>query len=305
MKKFMNKLVALAIIMAGTAAQAQISQSLETATGEYKGGSTYSAMFREFTKACPNLGMVERETSGSGENIDLLTGNKVKMAWVQSDMLFYTKMLDPNKVANIRALFPLYDEELHFISRAKQKTVGKFAALGIGDKVELTNLSDLKGKTLGAVGGSIISANIVNAKTGLNMKVVTFQKNQDLLNALVESKVDAILVVGGAPHAIPKTLDSSFRLMAVNQEFLQPLSDVYTPTKISYSNMGQVGVSTVSTSALAVTRVYSKKVSDQLKKVQDCFHNTVDDLKDATGTHEKWQKIDPNAKVKWPMYEFK
>lgn len=300
------KLMGLALLASvSISAQAQLNLDMTTATGDSKGGSTYSAMFREFAKACPNLNLRERESNGSIDNFDLLTGNKVKMAWVQGDVAFYTKMLDPAKVENVRALFSLFNEELHFISKVKTRTVGKFAALGIGDKVEVTKLSDLRGKTLGAVGGSIISAKIVNAKTGLNMNIASFPKNQDLLDALVSGKIDAILVVGGAPHNLPKALDTSYRLMSVDQEFMKPLSEVYTPAKLSYANMAQVGVDTVATPAIAVTRIYSKKVSEQLQKVQQCFNDHVEDLQSSDGTHEKWQKVKANAPMKWPAYDFK
>lgn len=303
MRKILKWLPALALCF--TAAHAQVGGPLTTATGDYKGGSTYSAMYKELAKACPNIGMSERETNGSGENIDLLTGNQVNMAWVQSDLLFYTKMMDPNKVSNIRALFPLYPEELHFISQARSKTVGKFAALGIGDKVELTKISELAGKSLGVVGGSAITAAIVNAKTNLNMKLVTYSKNQEMLNALVAGKVDAILVVGGAPHAVPRSLNTTYRIMAIDEQYLEPLSDVYMPAKVSYSNLAQVGVQTVATPALAVTRVYSQRMATRLQEVQKCFHEKLDDLKDSTGTHEKWQKVNAKSDTKWPMYDFK
>lgn len=284
------------------------AQTFVVATGAEK-GSTYTQMFNELRAACTIPPMSPTYTNGSVTNIELLTGNKVNGAFVQSDLLFSTKSTNPGKVANIKTLVGLHAEELHFIARSDTyKTggygVGKFK-FG-GTSVSYNTINDLAGKQIGAVGGSVLSGRLVAQFSGLNFVVREYPNNDDLKRGLLEGEVDSILVVGGAPHALVSSLDSNYKLLPVPPDAATRLKDIYGPALLSYSNLNANGVPTISTQALFVTRVYnSTTMLAALASLRSCFNAKLGDIKDALGTHAKWQDVQSNNVGKWPLYELK
>lgn len=90
----------------------------------------------------------------------------------------------------------------------------------------------------------------------------------------------------------------------VGQDTQARVKDVYQPTVVGYDNLGQAGVPTVSTQALFVTRTYeSTSMKSTLAKLRSCMKKNLPELKDATGTHAKWQDVQANDDGKWPVYE--
>lgn len=288
------------------------AQALMVATGNLKTG-TYSKMFTELNRWCQpstiGIGISQRETSGSTENVALLLNNQVNAAIVQSDLLFFSKAANTRGIDRIKTLFGLHPEELHFIARADTKTEGGWGVGKLkfgGQQVSYTTLADLKGRPIGAVGGSVLSARVVSQFAGLDLKVVEFPNNDALKSALLEGKVDAILVVGGAPHALVASLDKNYRLLPVGQDTQARLKDVYAPTSVGYDNLGQAGVPTVNTLALFVTRTYeSQGMRTALLNLRRCMKNALPEIKDALGTHAKWQDVKADDDGKWPVYDLK
>lgn len=272
------------------------------ATGDAKTGSPYSKMFNQLNARCTEK-MTEHGTNGSIQNIELLTSNAVNAAIVQTDMLFFMKSTDPEKVANVKTLFTLHPEELHFVARADTKTEGGILGIG-GNKVTFNTVGDLKSRTVGAVGGSVVSGRIFSSQSGLNFKVQQFANNDELKSALLDGRVDTILIVGGAPHDLVKSLDTKFRILAVDTGTAAKVAAVYKPAKVSYTNLNQAGVNTVSTQANFVTRVYrSSEKIEQLKQIRNCFNTKLVGIVDATGTHPKWQLVNQSDRGNWPYYE--
>lgn len=303
MKKILITLAALAISVSSYA-----QDTFSVATGDSKGGSTYSQMFRELSVRCgTTANLSERETTGSVQNMELLTGNQVNAAIVQTDLLFFTKMTDESKVANIRTLAALHPEELHFIARGDVKREGGvgIGSFKVGGKdVVFNTVADLKTRTIGAVGGSVLSGRVFSAQSGLAFTVQEFKNNDDLKAALLAGTVDSILVVGGAPHGLVKGLDQRFRMLAVDPATATKVSSVYAPTKLSYGNLNQSGVPSVSTQALLVTRLYrSPATLQQLANMRACFDRELPHIQDQAKTHPKWQLVDTANKGKWPVYE--
>lgn len=294
----------LALAVASLAISATAQEAFEVAVGDPKG--TYSAVFKELQAFCPIVGQ-GKPTNGSIDNLALLTGNDVTMALVQADLLFYTQQNDPSKVANIKTLFTLHPEELHFIARGEGKkeggvTLGSFNVGGTAKQYK--TLEDLAGRPVGAVGGSVLSGRVVSSVSGLNFKVVQYQKNEDLQKALLGGEVDAILVVGGAPHSLVKTLTPAYRILSVSPEQQKKLGSIYAPATLSYSNLGQTGVPTLTTQAIMVTRMFrSPEILGNLSKVRACFEQKLPTIQDTRKTHEKWQVIDASNKGKWTWYD--
>ena len=296
----MKKLFVIAAMMTSFIANAQ---EFVVATGDTKGGSTYSKMFNELNKACSkSIQMTEQQSTGSIANLDMLIGNKVNAAMVQADMLFFNKATDEAKVANIKTLVTLYPEELHFVARGDVKKEGGFMGIG-ANKVVFSTINDLASRPVGAVGGSVLSGRVVSSQSGLNFQVFEYPNNDALKAALLEGKIDAILVVGGAPHSLISSLDQRYKLLSVPVDMQKKLSGVYSPTKLSYSNLNQAGVTSVATQSLLVARTYkSPAMIAQLKSVRDCFYQEVPTLQDRVGSFPKWQQVDVSDKGKWDWY---
>lgn len=297
--------VAIALAFAVSTAFAQ-AEPFEVATGDSKGGSTYSQMYREFAQRCSSMmPLRERETTGSVQNVSLLTGNQVKGAFVQTDLLFFTKMTDEAKVANVKTLFAMHPEQLHFVARADVKKEGGYLGGRLGGKeVSFNTIADLKGRAVGAVGGSVTSARVFSAQSGLNFAVQEFATNDLLKVALLEGKVDTVLVVGGAPHKLVESLDARFRILPVDAATVTKVAGVYSPAKLSYSNLGAAGVPSVSTQALFVTRTFrSAETQQQLADLRACFVKQLPNIQDAAKSHPAWQRVNELDKGKWAWYE--
>jgi TRAP-type uncharacterized transport system substrate-binding protein len=299
----MKKTFFIAAMMTSFVASAQ---EFVVATGDSKGGSTYSKMFNELNKACSkSIQMTEQQSTGSIANLDMLIGNKVNAAMVQADMLFFNKSTDEAKVANIKTLVTLYPEELHFVARGDVKKEGGFMGIG-ANKVVFNTINDLASRPVGAVGGSVLSGRVVSSQSGLNFQVVEYPNNDALKAALLDGKIDAILVVGGAPHSLISSLDQRYKLLSVPIDMQKKLSGVYSPTKLSYSNLNQAGVTSVATQSLLVARTYkSPAMITQMSKLRSCFKDEAGNIADKIGTHAKWQLVDVNDQGKWAYYDLK
>lgn len=288
------------------------AQELIVATGNLKSG-TYSQMFTELNKYCQpsTIGIMikQRETTGSVENLSLLLGNKVNAAWLQSDLLFMARAMDRSKTEPIKTIVGLHPEEVHIVARADTKKEGGYGIGSFkvgGTTVTYNTLNDLKGRPIGAVGGSVVTAKLISQMAGLDFNVIEYANNEALKAAIIANEVDAAVIVGGAPHALVASLSRQFRLIPIGQDTAEKLKDVYQyGSKLSYDNLGQAGVPTVATQALFVTRRYeSAKMTATFAKLRKCFKDNLGDIKDALGTHAKWQDVQAANDGKWPLYEF-
>lgn len=291
-------------------AHAQPAEKFSVAGGGgLKNGSTYSAMLGDLASVCSTdaLAIEETNTSGGVENLELLKTNKVKSAVVPTDLLMNARRENPASVASIKTLFAMHPEEVHFIARDGVKTEGgvSFAGMNVGgSKVSYNNVEDLKGRPVGAVGGSVVTAQVVSFFLKLGLQVTPFADNTKLIAALTKGEIDAAVVVAGAPSGAVKALPAGgFKLMPIlmNAE----LAAVYTPTKLQYANLSNNKVvDTISTQALFVTRTFrSAEMMANLGALRSCFYASLPKIQDKDGTHAKWQVVDGNDRGKWEWYD--
>lgn len=292
----------LAIIFsAGCVPGSAHAQSLKVATGSAKG--TYSTMLRELKEQCDVLPFTEQPTDGSMSNVDMLVGNQVNAAFVQSDVLFFRARTE--NLTNVKTLLALHPEEVHIIALSGPKKEG--GVMGIGSKaVTLNSVADLAGRQVGAAGGSYITAQVIRLQSEIPFQVVNYTSNDDLIKAVASGSLDAAVIVGGSPMAAVAALDSRFKLLAIPEAVQAKLKSVYSPAKLTYSRMGAAGVPSVSTDALFVTREYkTAKMVSQLAGLRRCAVKAIPEIQEALGTHPKWQAVDVNNRGKWAWYELK
>jgi len=302
----MSRLIGM-LVLGLALAQAQTDTRFMTvATGTPTG--TYAKMYKDMGQVCTQAAyLLERGTSGTLENIELLLSNQVSMAFLQVDALEAKKQIDQDQRVNqIKALIPLYPEEIHLLVRADlSNTTGYFFNR---KKLPVTRFSELAGRTIGAWGGSLITTRVVQAQTGVKFKnIVVFQgrtAQADALNALSQGQIDAILAVGGQPVSWIKDLPSGqYRLL--NFDLMEKLPQaLYKPARISYPNLNLDSVQTFSVLSILATRDFrTPERARLLTQYKNCVISKITDLREGEGRHPKWSVVDPTATPPWPVYE--
>jgi TRAP-type uncharacterized transport system substrate-binding protein len=277
------------------------AQQLKVATGGATG--TYSAMLKQASQLCgTSIALTEQNTSGSMENINLLVGNQVNAAFVQTDVLYFRARTED--LGGVKTLVALHPEEVHVLALA-ESLIKEGGVVGIGAKpIQLATVKDLAGRRVGAVGGSAITAQVIRLQAEIGFNVVEFPDNKALINGLQSGAADAGVLVGGAPLGAISELKGGWKLLPFPEDVVNRLKSVYRPARLNYAGIGQMGVNTIATDALFVTREYkTAKFVDALGKFRGCLLAGLDELKESTGMHPKWQAVDPTNKGKWPYYE--
>ena len=308
----LNKFISIGALVAAFAsapAYAQAEKFTIAGGGGAKNGSTYSAMLGDLAGVCSTdeLPLEEVNTNGGVKNLELLKANKVKAALVPTSVLAAAKLENSTSVANIKTLFALHPEEVHLVARADTKFEGGVTMFGKnvgGDKVAYNQAEDLKGRTVGAVGGSVVDARILGSMLHLGYNVTPFDDNAKLFDALTKGQLDAAVIVAGAPSTVVEKLPNGrFKFLPIRPN--QELASVYNPTKVQYQNVSEgKAVDTISTQALLVSRTFrSPEMLTSLAKLRACFVASVPKLQDKDGSHPKWQDVDPTNRGKWDWYD--
>lgn len=278
------------------------AQQLKVATGF--ASNTYSKMLKELSGVCgTSIGIVEQNSSGSMDNVNLLTGNAVNAAFVQNDVLAFRAQTED--LGNIKTLATLHPEEVHVLALAVSKLT-QGGVMGVGAKpVVFNTVKDLRGLRVGAVGGSAITAQVIRLQSEIDFKVVEFPDNKALVGAITKGDVEAGLFVGGAPlGTVAELQGDGWKLLPFPEDVMGKLKAVYRPARLNYAKIKQMGVQTVAAEALFVTREYkTAKMTDGLAKLRSCFRDQVGELAETTGMHPKWQAVNIDNRGKWPYYD--
>ncbi|OLV18332.1 TAXI family TRAP transporter solute-binding subunit [Deinococcus marmoris] len=293
----MTRVLSLLLLSTLGLAHAADPISFNVATGSPTG--TYSAMFRNIGQVCAQSAYLkERGTGGSLDNIDLLMNNEVSLAFVQSDVLKAREQIDQDpRMASIKALLPLYDEEIHLFAKppvTSKSFLGKTTVTGV------QTFGDLKNKRVAAWGGSVITAKVLSAKLAVPYSIVPVKDQPAAFAALNAGQVDAVLAVIGQPAPWVKEL-SGVQLVPV--PFSPPLNGIYTAAKLRYPNLSVSSVPTVAVQSVLVTRDF--KTPDKKEKLlayKKCAVGKLVNLQEDEGMHPKWQQVTFKT---WPWSEYK
>ncbi|MEO5734676.1 MAG: hypothetical protein ABIN96_01040 [Rubrivivax sp.] len=297
---------AIAVTLALISSSLQ-AQQLVVATGE--AGNTYDLMAKQLGQACERDAgrtIVSKPSSGSMDNIDRLLNNEVPAAMVQTDVLRYRQSRDD--LSQIKALFQLHPEEVHVLALSGTRSFGKVPAVdgfagipGLG--VPFNTLADLRGRKVGAWGGSLVTAQVIRLQAEIDFQLVEFADAAAALKALTDKSVDALVSVGGSPQPWVQRLDRQFRLVPIAEADALKLKSFYRRAKLSYGNLGQTGVQTVATDAVLAVRDYkTPAMSAMLLWARGCFSEHLAELQETPGTQATWQKIDSSIGPNWSPY---
>lgn len=294
------KKILIGLALAAMALMAS-AQQLQVATG--KAGDTYSTMLKQLAQRCGSgVAIIEHPSAGSNDNINQLVGNQVNAAFVQSDVLWLRARTED--LGNVKTLLALHPEQVHIVART-QSGLKQGGVMGIGgSEVVLHDITALAGRRVGAAGGSLVTAQVIRLQSEIPFHTVPFDKGDDVLAALDKGDIEAAIFVGGAPLGTISKLGPQYKLLPVPALVLEKLKGVYRPARLNYQKMGATGVATVATDALFVTREYkTPKMTDGLAKLRACATESIDELRETTGTHPAWQGVNAENRGKWPWYE--
>ncbi len=275
--------------------------------GGAKNKSVYSDMLGTIAQYCntDELTIEEVQSSGGPDNLVALKGNKVKAAIIPTDVLLDAKLQNASSVAGIQTLFALHPEDEHLIARGDAKVeggvnIGKF---NIGGKdVVINNAEDLKGRPLGAVGGSAVTARILSELLKMGWIVTPYPNTQAMLDALTAHQVDAVLISAGSPSPAVASIKGNFKLLPIRGN--ADTANVYQASKVQYPNLnGNRAVDTLSARALLVSRTFrSQEMLSALGKLRACLRDKLDSIKDADGSHAAWQSVSAEEHGNWTWY---
>ena len=269
---------------------------------------TYIAFGHDIAKEAAKAGLKVSvyETGGSIENINRITSKeKVGLAIVQSDVLGFLSRskseLSQDAASKMRLFAPLYDEEVHILTRK-----------------DINNISDLNGKkvVVGSEGsGSMITAVNIFSILGITpSKMYKIAPPQGVV-AVLNNEVDAIIFVGGKPVKMFKNMEELAKIKEgenagkLDQVHFIPLNDSkllkeYKPATITHNDYNFVAenIPTIAVTSLLVTYDYTMKTGDYYKnhcsnmaKLARVLRDNLEDLK-ANG-HPKWQEVDMSAEI--------
>lgn len=253
-------------------------------------GSTNSDMFRDLGRVCTSSAFLrQRQTSGSVENLELLLSNQVSLAFVQLDYLKAKEQIERDpRVREVKQLLALNADEIHVIA---PRPVQKKSFLGRVTVQGARSYRELSGKAVGAWGGSVTTARVLAAKSGVRMQVQEFRSREEAMSALAAGKVAAVIAVVGQPADWVRALDpQKFALLPLDLP-ASTFGGLYRPATLRYAGLGN-GVATYAVQRLLVTRDFkTPERRAQLGKYQACARAHLTELQETPGFHPKWNEV--------------
>ena len=292
------------LLVAPVVAVAQNLPSLRMATGGEKG--TYYAMSINMATYCgQGLSLQVQKTGGSDDNIERLTSsNKADIGIVQKDILF--KRLNFNRdtaIGNLLTVMPLHYEAMHVVALEKSGLT-KFSELG-SVKGGIMGYGAKAAKKVGVYGGSIESAEIIRDLSGVNFEIVVVENIDAALATMNESRIDAILAMGGTPLSWvdEKLKRGQHRLLAFDQP-MEKVERAYRRASITYTKLGVNALPTIATDAVLVTRNFtSAEKVRAVSLLRKCIQTELTRMQEADDTHGQWGNVQKDGQVSgWAVF---
>ncbi len=294
----MKRLILSVTILAFTCA---VQAAITCSTGGLKG--VYHSEFKSISDACSEkVELHEKNTKGSGDNLDDLEQGRSPCGWVQSDVLAKDVNINNNPLAgeeNLKVLMVLHNEALHLIVKPGI-IVGK-NVVGMGGR-PAKSLADLKGLTVGSFGGSVTTAEIIN-KPEWQFHIKEYDDNAGAIAGLTKGDVQAVLAVVGQQAPWIAEL-KGLQFLAINGDEGAKVGKFYVPETLNYRNMGGTGVPTVAVQTLLmVGNVRTPTRLKELSVLKNCIVENLPEFQAGGDHHIKWRDVKLNAQTTRSFYE--
>lgn len=288
------RILALALLVAPVArshAQADFTVADASSSG------TYAKMLSEIVQHCPSdvLHIVEvKSDGGAPENLDALANNKVRAAFLHSDVYFANAQSDPMTYGSLQVLVALYPEQIHVLALRQSKTSKKGMSFG---KQEFNSLADARDFVVGAAGGGVFTAKILSGQGNGGFRVTSYTNGAAVIAALNSGEIAAAIFVGAQPLPNLEKLDKTmYKLIPIGETISGSVSGVYRPATVNYPGLTNGPVKTMAPTAVLLTRKYNTPAMvDAQRTFRRCFEQHLDELKD-TGS-SNWGAVDLSLRI--------
>ncbi|OGM95255.1 hypothetical protein A2524_04400 [Candidatus Wolfebacteria bacterium RIFOXYD12_FULL_48_21] len=305
MKRTLNATLALSLLLlfafsTTTFAAEQLTVAADSSSG------TYSKALGEIVGVCGDENLQIKAaagvTGGAVGNLDALFNNQADAAFLHSDVYFANAQADP-AYNTLKTLVALWKEPIHILALKQSKTPKPKKYMMNDGMYTFTDLADLRGQKVGAAGGGVYTARILQGQGEGGFTVVPFDDGKKLLDALTSGSIAAAIYVGAAPLPNIEKLDkNTYKLLPISEKIGSKVTGVYRPATINYPGLTNGPVKTLAPMATLLTRKFSteKKIAAQ-RKFRECFQSKLGELQD-TGSRQ-WQQVDKSDQGVLPWYE--
>lgn len=252
-------------------------------------------------------------SKGSIDNLTGLFGKRFTHAIVQEDVLRFYAQNEPNKYNSnsVKALLSMHIEPIHLVIPKGYTPSGNslFSKLGLGGGDAPLNITDLKGQTVGAWGGSVLSAKALSMFLGLNLNVVELPEGTARTRAEIP-----VFIVGGHPDKSVEyylsTGEYNLLPLKIDESLLKEEAPFYSKVKVSYKVDGkQKNFDTFGVRALLIGKNYRRdSLNENSSRLATCLDESLIDLNDDFNTSPQWQIIyqlnEEGTQTSWPYFPF-
>ncbi len=289
LSKSINRIMfALALVCVSTQLFAQTP--FKVASNSSSG--TYDRMLGEIIAVCNSdeLEIVSADVKGGAVgNLDALYNNKVNAAFMHSDVFMSSAQADPN-YNRFQTLVALYPEPIHVLALKVSKTTEN-GALHWG-KAAFGSLAETKGYKVGAAGGGVVTARILQGQGEGGFSVVPYNDGNEVIAALDKGEIAAAIFVGAAPLPNLEKLDKQkYKLIPIGATIENKVQGVYRPASVNYPGLTSGPLHTLAPMATLMTKKYTTPAMiDMQRKFRDCFNTHLGELKD--GHSPNWEFVE-------------
>lgn len=261
---------------------------------------TYAKMLGELIGACSNenldIKQAQGVTGGAPGNLEALVNNKAQAAFMHSDVFQAHVALDAS-YKRYQTLVALYPEPIHVVALRVSKTLKKEGGVGgyfqKDVPVTFNTLDDVRGYTVGAAGGGVYTAQILQANGEGGFNVSDKGNGDAVMAALNSGEIAVAIFVGAAPLPNLEKLDKNkYKIIPVGDTIANKTSikTYYRSASINYPGLTAGAIKTIAPMATIMTRKYDgeKKVAMQ-RSFRDCFNRKLGDLRDDGSPG--WQQV--------------
>lgn len=255
---------------------------------------TYKKMLGEIIGVCSTDDFTITEapgiTGGAPGNLDALVNNKAQAAFLHSDVFFANAQADPS-YKRFQTLVALYPEPIHILALKESKSKKKGMSFG---KQEFASLADTKDFSVGAAGGGVFTARILQGQGDGGFHTQPYNSGDEVIAALNNGDIAVAIFVGAAPLPIIDKLNKNlYKLLPIGESIANRVQGVYRPVSINYAGLTNGPLRTLAPMATLLTRKYNtEKMVAVQRHFRDCFYQHLPDLKD-TGS-PNWEAVQPN-----------
>ncbi|MCU0922322.1 MAG: hypothetical protein MUF16_18670 [Burkholderiaceae bacterium] len=261
-------------------------------------GKVYELMIRDMQSACNGAVRVCPVTSTGGlQNLSLIAANEAELGIVQLDTLKQMKEGGDDALQSLQIVMPLHGNLLHVLTLAEGSSVDVVNLPLVGAKVPFTGstirfdkVSQLRGRTVVAVGSAQLMARSIDAQYRLGLQLLAADNDADALRAVRSGQAQAAFTLGGWPlPAVAQHRTGSGLMLA---DFDLQDSAPYAVVTRSYPNLQAYNLRFLAAPNVLVTRPFKADGTawKRVAALQRCLAARLDELQE--GRYQPaWKEI--------------